>query len=758
MDTRRPRIRRGHRIETVPGEAVYLVSEREHHVVEGALVERIVPLLNGKHDVDDLLDLLDDVPPERVLYLIERLVRMKAVVWADPDLPEREAGFWDVAGTTAEEATARLKATPVGLSVAGEVDAGPVLAALASAGVTASVSEEGGFRVVVTDNYLNPDLARHNEAALRDDRPWLLAKPIGSTLWVGPVFKPVRAGIAGEAGGGCWACLSYRLSGHRQVDEYLRDRAEHQGPLRVPLADLAVTRDMGARLVALETAKYLAGLDTAEENGVFTLDTVRLNSQRHRLHRRPQCPACGDETLTARRMTAPIALTSRPKVYTGDGGHRAKNPDQVLSAYGPQVSSVTGVVRELRAYDTGIEFVKGYYAGHNFARRVDKLSQLRKGLRSMAAGKGTTDTQARASAICEAIERYSGLYGGDEPRRRATLAELGDDAIAPNEIQLYSGRQHAGRVEWNNSLRSSFQLVCDPMPADEEIDWTPVWSLTQERSRYVATSQLFFCYPSPPPGKLWAWACSNGNAAGASLEDAILQGFLELVERDSVALWWYNRVQRPAYDLASFNEPWFDEFVTVYKGLNREVRVLDITADLGVPAAAAISWRTDKPAQDILIGLGAHFDAKLAVQRALAEQNQFLPAVVDVKADGTGYGFPDAVQQDWWRNARLADHPYLTPADVPPTRAGDHPDLSSADLRDDVLTARRLVEERGMEFLVLDQTRADIGLPVVKVIVPGMRHFWARFGPGRLYDVPVSLGWRDTPIAEADLNPIPMFL
>ncbi|MDQ7904158.1 TOMM precursor leader peptide-binding protein [Phytohabitans sp. ZYX-F-186] len=750
MDTRRPRIRRGHRVETVPGEAVYLVSEREHHVVEGALVERVLPLLNGKHDVDDLLDQLDDIPPEQVLYLIERLVAMKAVVWADPDLPEREAGFWDVTGVAAEQARERLAQTAVALAVAGEVDPGPVLDALASAGVQARLGEAGeGFRVVVTDNYLNPDLARHNETALRTGRPWLLAKPVGLTLWVGPVFKP---------GGGCWACLAYRLSGHRQVDEYLRDRAEHQGPLRVPLADLAVTRDMGARLVALETAKHLAGLGTAEENGVLTLDTIHLDSRRHALHRRPQCPQCGDDTLAAQRMSAPVLLAPRPKVYTGDGGHRAKNPDQVLETYGPQVSPVTGVVRELRPYETGIEFVKGYSAGHNFARRVERLSQLRKGLRSMAAGKGTTDTQARASAICEAIERYSGLFGGDEPRRTATLAELGEQAVAPNDIQLYSERQYASRAEWNSAQRSSFQTVCDPLPADEPIEWSPVWSLTNERTRYVATSQLFYCYPTLPPGKLWAWACSNGNAAGASLEDAILQGFLELVERDSVALWWYNRVQRPAYDLASFGDPWFDEFVEVYRGLHREVHVLDITADLGIPAAAAISWRVDKPAEDILIGLGAHFDAKLAVQRALAEQNQFLPAVLGVQRDGTGYAFPDAVQQEWWREARIADHPYLSPAPGPATRAGDRPDLSSMDLRDDVLTARRLVESRGMEFLVLDQTRPDIGLPVVKVIVPGMRHFWARFGPGRLYDTPVALGWRDAPIDEADLNPIPMFL
>ena len=61
-----------------------------------------------------------------------------------------------------------------------------------------------------------------------------------------------------------------------------------------------------------------------------------------------------------------------------------------------------------------------------------------------------------------------------------------------------------------------------------------------------------------------------------------------------------------------------------------------------------------------------------------------------------------------------------------------------------------------MEFLVLDQTRPDIGMPVARVIVPGMRHFWARFAPGRLYDVPVGMGRRERPLAEADLNPVPV--
>ena len=58
----------------------------------------------------------------------------------------------------------------------------------------------------------------------------------------------------------------------------------------------------------------------------------------------------------------------------------------------------------------------------------------------------------------------------------------------------------------------------------------------------------------------------------------------------------------------------------------------------------------------------------------------------------------------------------------------------------------------GIEVLVLDQTQPDIGLPVVKVIAPGLRHFWPRFGPGRLYDVPVRLGRLRRPRAEHELT------
>jgi ribosomal protein S12 methylthiotransferase accessory factor len=107
----------------------------------------------------------------------------------------------------------------------------------------------------------------------------------------------------------------------------------------------------------------------------------------------------------------------------------------------------------------------------------------------------------------------------------------------------------------------------------------------------------------------------------------------------------------------------------------------------------------------------------------------------------------------------LASEPYLAPdPDSPPRRAPDFPRLWSDDLREDVLHCQSLVEHHGMEMLVLDLTRPDVGLPVVKVVVPGLRPLWARLAPGRLFDVPVQQGWLRQPLREVELNPIPMFL
>ena len=49
-------------------------------------------------------------------------------------------------------------------------------------------------------------------------------------------------------------------------------------------------------------------------------------------------------------------------------------------------------------------------------------------------------------------------------------------------------------------------------------------------------------------------------------------------------------------------------------------------------------------------------------------------------------------------------------------------------------------------------------MPVARVIVPGLRPATPRFAPGRLYEVPVKLGWVDEPATESQMNPLGMWL
>jgi ribosomal protein S12 methylthiotransferase accessory factor len=280
-----------------------------------------------------------------------------------------------------------------------------------------------------------------------------------------------------------------------------------------------------------------------------------------------------------------------------------------------------------------------------------------------------------------------------------------------------------------------------------------MWSLSHERVRWVPTQFCYFNYGGEPDHEFYL-AESNGCASGSTLEEAILQGFLELVERDSCALWWYNRVRRPAIDLASFDDPFFRRSEAYLRTQGRTLYALDLTSDLGIPVVIAMSH--DAAGGRIVSGLGAHLNAHVAASRAVAELNQ-LAVLGTAKPEAAGVE-DDPMLARWMREATIDNQPYLEPVPGSTLTVADYPSLEADDLLGDIKQCLVTLHRCGLEMLVLDTTRAEVGFPTVRVTVPGLRHFWARFGPGRLYDVPVALGWLAKPLDETELNPIPFFL
>jgi ribosomal protein S12 methylthiotransferase accessory factor len=87
-------------------------------------------------------------------------------------------------------------------------------------------------------------------------------------------------------------------------------------------------------------------------------------------------------------------------------------------------------------------------------------------------------------------------------------------------------------------------------------------------------------------------------------------------------------------------------------------------------------------------------------------------------------------------------------------RAGDYPSAATDDIAKDVAICVARLAEVGIEVLVLDQSRPECELRVVRVTAPGLRHWWRRLAPGRLYDVPPAIGWIEAPRTEEQLNPL----
>ena len=734
------------RFHQIGDQQTLLVSETFNTLLHGKVNCNLIPLLDGQHPLDAIVAAVEGVhAASEVFSALGSLSAKGYVVSADHGMDRPRAAYWSSLGASPRWVERRLAESRIAVNG----DESQFIRHLEEGGAVVGTADPT-LTVIVCEDYLETHLAAVNRRQLEAKAPWTLVRPRGMEALFGPVFH------AGEQGP-CWDCLAYRLGSHQEVHGLLRNMAGDQAAFKPFAAQPAVLEAL-YRLIAAEIVKWLVLEDAAPiHEHAIAMNVGTFTSSQHPVVRRPQCPACGDEALhRPDRLPVPLSLKASPKAHRNSGGARIVSPEVTLAKYRHLVSPISGVVTWLsRTTDENDSWLHVYWAGSNLGVRSRTLSSLRRSLRSKSAGKGATREQSRVSALCEAVERHSGACCGDEIRLRRRFREFaGGEAIHPNDAQLFSDHQFENAASIN-AKGHPYNIVPRRLDPDAEIDWTPAWSLTQQRHRYLPTSMLY-SMPAERRGPADLIADSNGCAAGNTLEEAVLQGFYELVERDAFAIWWYNRLRAPAVDLAAFDDDYLASAPEHYSRYERDVWMLDVTSDIGIPTFVALSRRPEGQTEDIIYGAGANADPRIAALRAICELNQCLTWLPRPGSRDGRPAIDDPLALWWWKTARLADCSWLAPADAPQCKASRYAAIETADTRDDVENCRALVEAKGMELLVLDQTRPDIGMPVARVIVPGMRHFWARFAPGRLYDVPVSMGHRNHPLAEAGLNPAPV--
>lgn len=741
-----PAFRKSIQIDAVPREGIVIGHEAGHLILEGAMDQAILTLIDGERSCDEIADALADRFPYQHTYYALNWMERQGIIYDRSALDDGALPLaWHYLAADLGRTCEALSHNKVRLRATAQLDESLTPDGLAAYGLESD--ESASFQVVFATDYLDDELAAINRAALESRHSWMLVKPVGTLALIGPIFRP---GVSA-----CWECLAYRLRDAREVERYSRshEAARFASPAPFTAAAAAVQS-----IASLHAAMWLtAGESPLLEGKIVSLDLKTLVTCLHVVTKRPACPVCGRPTPAAKERPR---LDNRERQLSVDTGHRSHSPEATYARFQHHVSPVCGIVSQIAPVsEASNEIVKLFAAKHNFPLSRDSLFFLGNSMQTTSCGKGMTDAQARTGALCEALERYCGTCKGDEVTIKASFRELGEQAIHPNACMLYSSRQYQERSKWQ-ALGSIFNLVPEPFPEDEAIDWTPLWSFGLQSFRYLPTAYLYYGHPSKLK-EAYCWADSNGNAAGNSLEEAAVQGFLELVERDAVAVWWYNRLQLPAVDLRSFENDYVQKCIQFYALQGRELWVLDLTSDIGIPVFAALSRRSGTQNEEIIFGFGAHFDADVALIRSIVEMNQFLPVVSGpIGADGQRvFSYHDNNAIHWWRTETVAQQPNLLPHPAAaPRQRRDYSPASSGDQLVDLMTCVNRARLLGMDTLLLDQTREEVGLSVAKVIVPGMRHFWARYAPGRLYEVPVRLGRLPRPLSEDELNPIPMFV
>jgi ribosomal protein S12 methylthiotransferase accessory factor len=427
----------------------------------------------------------------------------------------------------------------------------------------------------------------------------------------------------------------------------------------------------------------------------------------------PLCPSCA----TVDEPAPWEGLVSRPKPVPGT--YRLQGVHDYRLPVGALVNPISGVIGAGALMNpavpttspvTGGIFIRGYA-----------------GLLDVAwSGHSTRYADSLRLAYLEGLERYAGTH----PRRAgrplvAAYADVADRALDPTGCGVYPDATY------------------DADPLVQRFDpTTPIPWVRGHRVRTgepVLVPRRLSFYSTGAPGDNFVLGSSNGCATGSCLEEAVLYGLLELIERDAFLLGWYSRRRLPRIDLGSCTSAAIRTMVDRSTLAGYDVLAFDNRTDLSVPVVTTLAVRRDGGPGLLAFAAGAHLDPERAVAAALSETLSYIPlkarttrhrrAHLEAMADD--YSLVQTVHDhaDLFGLPRMREHAEEYLADRPLEPVAEPPE-PTRDLLDDLHRVLDELHGKGFEVIVVDQTTPEqhaMGLRTVCTIVPGL--------------LPIDFGW-----------------
>lgn len=721
-------------VEIVDSEQVVLFSEDNYFLLAGAIYAAIARILVHNPMSEEAIteSLLSKFPLNCIKDAFNRLHTKEFLSIFCNKTPKNVSAFWCELNLNR-----KVNSKPsVAIKNFSSHCSSQLISALKSLAVNVENSDLGDFFIVIVNNYICDELVAFNELRLQDKKPWMLLKPSGRIIWIGPIINPINTG--------CWNCLTERLRENRRVEVDLFGL--DNGNLNIPdLAYLPTTNAIAMNMAAVEVAKWEKSPHSYQlYKYLLTLDLKNMETRLHAFQALHSCIMCQPRHEQVNTLSS---LQSSPKKYFFDEGERTCSLDDTFNNLSNAISPITGLISSIRHLIVNEEHVcytvrtlpisSKYLSNERYIRMPD-----------VATGKGRTKLQATVGCIAEAIERYNCTFT-TQKEIRCSYDDIKNEVIHPCMLLNFSEMQYENR-EKINAERSGFNKIPKRYHSSK-IGWTPIYSMSDNRAVYVPSSYLYLHYPYENDVEICP-GNSNGCASGNSLEEAIFYALLELAERDAVAIWWYNRIKRPCININNLNFYDLNKLKNKFKKNDREFCVLDITNDLQIPSYVAISWKSD--GSRIFFGTGSHLQPSVGIARAVSELNQVMTQEnTNIHSKNLSSFEKDLVR--WCSTETIDNHPYLMPE-------GTHDPKTlyaqSEDFLSDINLLTQIFKKMNLEVFLFDLTNKSVPFYTARVIIPGLRHFWSRLGPGRLYDVPVRLGWVKKPLMESEMNPIPYFL
>lgn len=321
---------------------------------------------------------------------------------------------------------------------------------------------------------------------------------------------------------------------------------------------------------------------------------------------------------------------------------------------------------------------------------------------SIYGGKGISKSHAKASAMMEGFERYSAERQDSDESIVATIEEISNKGkyINPESLNLPK-----------DFKKKDINLM--------NLEWNLAHDLITNDDYYIPTNAIYHPYISEKNVESLFKSNTNGLASGNILEEAILHGILEIIERDAWSIFELTHKNYSQINLDTIKSEIINETINKFTSKGINIKLMNLTADINIPTIAASADDTiTKDAGLLTLGIGTHLDPEVAVLRALTE-------VAQSRATQINGAREDTVRADFAREAGYERmkriNKYYFQQEETQINLEDIENKSTATINEDLeVVEKELISNEIKHVLYYDLTRPELNVNVVRVIIPEM--------------------------------------